>query len=156
MLVNGTPDEVWEVLSDGWSYAQWVVGTTQIRDVDRSWPEVGSRLFFTVGRGPLRVDNQTTVRILEPKQHIEIEAHAPPIGSARVAVTVKPWGDDSVVILDEHPLRGPGARLHNGLVEALVHIRTRRMLANLARVVQQRHRSRVGEQPGRQDKRLRQ
>lgn len=153
MLVNGTPDEVWEVLSDGWSYVQWVVGTTEIRDVDPSWPAVGSRLFFTAGRGWPRVENRTTVRILEPR-HIELEAHAPPLGSARVAIDVVPWGDDSVVILDEHPLRGPGARLHNALVELGLHLRTRRMLTNLARVVQQRHRRRAGAQPGHQEWRV--
>lgn len=155
MLVNGTPDEVWEVLADGWSYAQWVPETTEIRDVDASWPEVGSSLHFRVARGPLQVQSRTTVRVLEPPRHIELEAHAPPVGSARVAIDIVPWADDAVVILDEHPLRGPGARLHNGLVELGLHLRTRKMLADLARTVQQRHSLRLGEQPGREERRLR-
>lgn len=144
VLVNGSPDEVWAVLSDGWSYAEWVVGTTEVREVDEAWPAVGSKLHYTVGRGPLRIENHSTVRVLEPGRRLELEAYAPPMGSARVAVQLIPWGEETLVILDEHPLRGAGSRLHSNVVELGLHLRTRRMLTNLARVVERRH----GERPG--------
>ncbi len=138
VLVNASPDDVWAVLSDGWSYAEWVVGTTEVRDVDETWPAVGSKLHYTIGRAPLRIENHSTVRVLEPGRRIELEAHAPPVGSARVAVQLIPWGEETLVIFDEHPLRGAGARLHSALLEVGVHLRTRRMLTNLARVVERR------------------
>ena len=39
--VNTTPDQVWDVLADGWLYPLWVVGATRMRDVDQDWPAVG-------------------------------------------------------------------------------------------------------------------
>ena len=38
--VRSTPDEVWAVLADPWSYATWVVGTVKIREADEAWPAV--------------------------------------------------------------------------------------------------------------------
>lgn len=141
ILVNRRPAVVWSVLADGYAYAHWVVGTTQIREVDSAWPETGSSIYYTVGRGRFRFDDRSTVRLLEPERRIELEANAPPLGSARVAIGLIPWGDgETVIILDEHPLRGRGAQLHSGVVELLLHLRNRRMLNNLARVVHARQR----------------
>ena len=33
-MMSCTPQDVFDVLSDGWSYATWVVGAARIRDVD--------------------------------------------------------------------------------------------------------------------------
>ena len=51
--VAATPDEVWSVLADPWSYATWVVGTVKIRDADSTWPAVGSKLHHSFGVWPL-------------------------------------------------------------------------------------------------------
>ena len=32
--VDATPDQVWQVLADGWLYPLWVVGASRMRDVD--------------------------------------------------------------------------------------------------------------------------
>ncbi|WP_331766017.1 hypothetical protein [Embleya sp. NBC_00896] len=39
--------------------------------------------------------------------------------------------------MDEHPLRGPAARLHGPPGEAILHVRNRKMLRNLARVAEE-------------------
>ena len=41
LRATGTPDQVWEVLADGWLYPLWVVGATRMREVDDDWPAVG-------------------------------------------------------------------------------------------------------------------
>ena len=43
------------------------------------------------------------------------------------------------MILDEHPLLGPGARLQGPPSELLLHLRNRRMLGNLARTAVEQH-----------------
>jgi uncharacterized protein YndB with AHSA1/START domain len=140
VLVDRGPREVWDVLSDGGAYAEWVMGTRHIRDVDPAWPELGSKIHYVVGIGPWTYEDTTTVRLIEPGQHLELEAHAGPLGSARISIVLLPWGKDrTVVILDEHPLTGPGARWHSVLVEGLLRLRNERMLRSLARVVSQRH-----------------
>lgn len=139
VLVNADLDTVWSVLADGQAYPRWVVETQEIRAEDASWPEVGSSIYFTAGLGPFVLKGDTTVRVLEWGRRLELEAHALPYGTARVAIQTIPWTDrTTVVILDEHPLRGTGARLHNRFVDSLLHLRTRRMLSNLARVAEER------------------
>lgn len=137
VLVDASPERVWAVLADGWSYEAWVVGTRKIRSVDPDWPALGSALDYTAGFPPFQVEDRTVVRRVDPGHRLELEVQAPPLGSARVAIELIPWGDATVVVLDEHPLRGLGARLHTAPVEFLMHQRNRRMLANLARLVTQ-------------------
>jgi hypothetical protein len=33
-VIDTTPDRIFAVLADGWTYASWVVGAAHIRDVD--------------------------------------------------------------------------------------------------------------------------
>lgn len=139
VLVRRSPEEVWDVLADGRAYVEWVAGTRSIRDVDPGWPKVDSSIHYTLGRGPLKLRDRTTVRIAEPCRELQMEAHAGRLGTARLAIELLPWGDDTVVIFDEHPLSGRGARWHNVAVEALMRFRNRHMLRRLAELVEQRH-----------------
>ncbi|MEY9930515.1 hypothetical protein ABH926_005162 [Catenulispora sp. GP43] len=74
-----------------------------------------------------------------PTRRLELEAMAKPFGTARIAFTLIPWSDNTLVILDEHPLLGPGARLQGPLSECFLHVRNRRLLTNLARVTVTNH-----------------
>jgi uncharacterized protein YndB with AHSA1/START domain len=143
MLIDHNPEQVWQVLSDGWAYAEWVTGTRNIRDVDDRWPEPGARIHYTAGAGPWTFDDVTTVRLAEPCRRLELEAHAGRLGSARVSIELLYWGEGrTVVILDEHPLTGPGARWHSVPLDAALRLRNRRMMRSLARVVHERHQGR--------------
>ncbi|AOT62375.1 MULTISPECIES: SRPBCC family protein [Streptomyces] len=135
-LVQSPPSAVWEVLSDPDRYAEWVVGTEETTPLFGTWPEVGAALRYTVALGPYRFEGSTVVRRLEPPHRLELEARSGPAGTARIAIEIVPWGEDTLVIVDEHPLRGPGARLHNAVVEAALQLRHRRMLRRLAEVVE--------------------
>ena len=146
VLIKRPPEAVWAVLEDGHSYAEWVVGTQDIRDVDEHWPAVGSCIRFTGGVGPLRFDDSTVVRRVEPKTLLELEAQARWLGSARISFDVRPWGDDTLVIIDEHPLSGPGARLHNTVSEVVLRLRNAKMMRALARAVESRSDG-VGQRP---------
>ncbi len=138
LLVDAPPEAVWEVIRDGHSYAQWVAGTQQIHEVDESWPEVGSKIHFTAGIGPWHFDDFTYVRHLDGDV-IDLQAHAGRLGSARVSIEVRPWGEaQTLVVLNEHPLTGPPARWHNALVEVALRVRNRRMAAALKRLVEER------------------
>jgi carbon monoxide dehydrogenase subunit G len=140
VLIERTPEQVWDVLSDGRTYAEWVAGTQHIRDVDAGWPEPGARIHFTVGIGRWGIDDVSTVRLMEPCRRLELEAHAGRLGSARVSIELLAWGEGrTVVIIDEHPLTGPGARWHSVPLDAALRVRNRRMMRSLARVVSERH-----------------
>jgi carbon monoxide dehydrogenase subunit G len=139
VLVRRPPEQVWDVLADGSCYADWVVGTKEIRAVDDGWPAVGTSIHYTVGVGPLELRGRTTVRVAEEHRRLGLEADAGLIGTARIVIDLVPWGDETVVELDESPLRGPAYQLHTMVSDALLLVRGRPMVANLARLVEARH-----------------
>ncbi|MFI1586119.1 SRPBCC family protein [Embleya sp. NPDC020630] len=136
-LINATPAQVWDVLADARRYAEWVVGTRRIERADVGWPRPGARLVYAVGIGPLTFTDECVVRMCVPGERLELEAVASPLGTARIGIELLPWDTETLVLVDEHPLRGPAARLHGPPGEALLHLRNRRMLRNLARVVEE-------------------
>jgi carbon monoxide dehydrogenase subunit G len=131
-LIQATPEAVWDVLADGDLYAEWVVGPSEVTPKDGQWPEVGATIAYEVRLGPLRLHNESVVRRCVPGSELELEAKAGRLGTARIAVELRSWGEQCLVIVDEHPLRGPGGLLHNVGVEALIQVRHRAMLARLA------------------------
>ena len=138
-LIERPPEAVWAILEDGYTYADWVVGTQEIHEVDKDWPAVGSCIRYTVGVGRITIHDTTIVRRLEPGRELELEARAGWLGSARISFDVRPWGKNTLIIIDEHPLTGPGARWHNAVVEVLLRFRNRRMLENLDHAVKTRN-----------------
>ncbi|MFJ2931480.1 SRPBCC family protein [Streptomyces sp. NPDC087219] len=136
-LIHRPPHAVWAVLADPTRYGAWVVGPSESTPLDLSWPEVGSRLRYTVRLGPWSTDGTTTVRHTVPGRELELEAAFKALGTARIFLQLRPWGEETLVVCDEHPLRGLGGTLHNSFSEAALQLRHRGMLARLARVVEQ-------------------
>lgn len=130
------PDALWAVLSDPYRFGDWVVGTSAARPEKGRWPEVGSSLRYSIRIGPKDLQGTTVVRRYEPPGALELEAHAGSLGTARIAFDIRRWGEGTLVILDEHPLRGFGGRAHNGLVDALIQFRHRHMLNRLGRAAE--------------------
>lgn len=133
-LIRVSPSAVWDILADGHRYAEWVVGTSQSEPVRGKWPHKDAAIRFQIRLGPLRLANETVVRHCEEGVGLELEAHAGVLGTARIAIELRPWGEQCLVIVDEHPLRGAGGRLHNVGFDALIQLRHRTMLARLARL----------------------
>ncbi|MFG3343607.1 SRPBCC family protein [Streptomyces sp. NPDC048018] len=139
-LILSPPSLVWSLLANGRRYGEWVSGTQQVIAVDPQWPEVGARLRVRVGAGPLTLDDTCVVRICEPGRRLELEAKADPFGAARIAMNLIPWGGHTLFLLEWHPLRGPGTRMHGLPVDYLVSIRNGMMLTKLARIaVREQH-----------------
>lgn len=125
------PADVFDVLRDGRTYADWVVGTRMIRTVEPGWPAVGTALHYTIGYGPLRKDGDTRSRAYEPDRRLEMEAHAWPAGSARIELRVEAVEDGTLVTIDEHPESGPAKLLHNPVADLLIRTRNVETLRRL-------------------------
>ncbi|MER5935955.1 SRPBCC family protein [Streptomyces sp. NPDC001928] len=143
-LILSSPSEVWSLLSDGSRYGEWVTGTQQVLAVDPDWPDVGARLRVRVGMGRLTLDDTVVVRISEPLHRLELEAKAEPFGAARIAMKLIPWGEHTLFVIDWHPLRGPGTRMHGMPVDYVVAIRNGMMLTKLARIAVREHGALLG------------
>src|SRR3954470_19996366 len=92
--VQASPERVFAILSDGWWYSDWVVGTAHIRDVDPTWPAVGSRLHHKAGPWPLSLEDTSTVLEVEPNRRLRLRAGLWPLGEAVVDLRLEPLGED--------------------------------------------------------------
>ncbi|MER5736889.1 MULTISPECIES: SRPBCC family protein [unclassified Streptomyces] len=137
-LVRRPPLAVWAVLADPTRYGEWVVGPSESVPLDDTWPAPGSRLRYTIRLGPWATDGVTTVRHQETGRELELEAAFKSLGTARIFLQLRPWGEETLVVCDEHPLRGLGGTLHNPVSETALQLRHRGMLARLARLVERR------------------
>jgi hypothetical protein len=122
-------------LADGYSYADWVVGTREIRDVEAGFPAPGTSLHYTVGRGPLRHTGHTKVTSVEPGECLELEVRAWPAAAIYILLKVLKRDDESSeVTIVEYPHRGLGAVLHNPVSDLLLKLRNVETLRRLERV----------------------
>jgi uncharacterized protein YndB with AHSA1/START domain len=132
-VIDTTPERIFAVLADGWSYASWVVGAAHIRDVDAGWPAVGSRIHHKVGPWPVQINDQTTVRAVEPDRLLELDARMWPIGKAIVRVTLEPVSATSTrVTITESIVSGAGHLLPEAVQAVLLRPRNAEALDRLA------------------------
>ena len=128
--------DVWAVLEDAWTYANWVVGTVKIREVDPAWPAVGSRLHHAVGAWPLTIQDETKVLECDPGTRLLMRARAWPVGEASVEIVLHSYGDRTRVEMAEEPVSGPGAWVHNRFVDLVGAKRVEETLDRLRRLVE--------------------
>ena len=139
--VEATPEQVWEVLADGWLYALFVVGASRMREVDDTWPEVGAQLHHSAGSWPLLLDDTTEVLECDPGVRLVLQARGRPLGSARVTIGLHPCGPLGVrtkLELQERAVSGPGALVPAFLQDPPLTWRNAETLRRLAYVVENR------------------
>lgn len=141
-VLRCTPEDVFEVLSDGWLYPSWVVGASRMREVDETWPMAGAELHHSFGVWPALIDDKTVVEEFAPPHRMVMRARGWPIGEARVTIDVKPRGDDCAVRIQEEPIAGPGRWVP--LIELALHWRNAETLHRLAYLAEGRAERRAG------------
>lgn len=83
---TATREQVWDVIADGWTYSQWVVGNSRMRAVDPEWPKVGSTIRHSIGVWPLVLDDLTVVEVCVPRTQLVLLAKGRPLGKARITL----------------------------------------------------------------------
>jgi len=137
----GAPTEVvWSVLADGWSYAGWVVGASRIREVDRNWPQTGSRIHHSVGAWPLLLDDITEVLAAQEGSSLLLRARAWPTGEAQVRFDLTEAGAGCRIAMREDTVAGPAHALLPGSVrQALIRPRNAETLRRFGLLARGRH-----------------
>lgn len=128
---DATPEQVWNVLSDGWLYTGWVVGTSHIRDVDAAWPAAGAKLHHAVGAWPLQIKDNTQVLESEPPRRLVLQARGWPAGEARVEINLVAENGGTLMSIGEQLTHGPGKWLDNPLQQKMLEARNREALDRL-------------------------
>lgn len=139
-FIAAPPSQVFAVLADGWTYSNWVVGTSHMRAVAADWPAVGSKLHHAAGVWPLAIRDESVVDRVEADRCLELTVKGRPFGEAKVVMTLTAEDDGTRVSMYEEPIRGPGKWLHNPASEALLIRRNVEALARLSAIAE-RHTS---------------
>jgi uncharacterized protein YndB with AHSA1/START domain len=138
--VDATPAAVWAVLSDGWLYPSWVVGTSRMRQVDEGWPAVGTRLHHSVGNWPLLLDDKTEVLEVVPGRRLRLQAHGWPAGAVEVLIELEPLGTGTRVRIREEASTGPATLLRGPALQMAMVPRNRETLRRLGFLAEGRSR----------------
>jgi hypothetical protein len=133
-----SPEQVFAVLNDGWTYPLWVVGASRMRDVDDGWPAPGTKLHHSFGVWPVLIDDSTEVLEHEPSKRLVLEARGWPIGKARVEISVEANGDGSLVRIAEDATGGPARLVPEPVRQATIDFRNRETLRRLGYVAEGR------------------
>lgn len=136
--VNASRQAVFAVLADGWTYSNWVVGTSHMRAVQDTWPAAGSRLFHAAGAWPLTVRDETVVASVEGDRKLALSASGGAFGNADILIELEDDGTGCVVTMYETPSSGIARRLHNPMSEALLVRRNTEALARLRAIAERR------------------
>jgi uncharacterized protein YndB with AHSA1/START domain len=137
-ILRAPQDHVWSILADGWTYPLWVVGASRIREVEDSWPAVGSKLHHSVGVWPVLIDDHTSVLEVEPLRRILLRARGWPLGEASVDISLVPSGRQTEVTIEEHPSAGPGVFIPDAVNDVGLHWRNTETLRRLAYLAENR------------------
>lgn len=138
--IDAPPEQVFEVLSDPFSYDEWVVGTTQIREADPDWPARGAKLHHTVGFPPLGTSDHTEVVSVSAPERLELDAVARPFGRARVELLLERAGKGTKMTIVEDPSGWTAPLRLNPAVHMLIRLRNVETLRRLKGIAERRSR----------------
>ncbi|MDQ3627745.1 MAG: SRPBCC family protein [Actinomycetota bacterium] len=130
--IPASAEDVFAVLSDGWTFASWVVGASRIRDVDEHWPQPGARIQHSVGSWPLLLDDHTAVEEMTPGRMLQMRARGWPAGEARIRIELQEQGTDTRVTITEDAVSGPGLLMPQVVRDVLLDWRNVETLQRLA------------------------
>lgn len=136
--VKAVPDHVWDVLRDGWLYPVWVVGATRMRDVDNTWPQVGSKLHHSAGVWPVVVDDNTEVLDVDSGRFLRLRARGWPMGEAEVKITLTASGAETLVQIEEDAVSGPALLVPKPARDQMMKVRNEESLLRLSFVAERR------------------
>jgi uncharacterized protein YndB with AHSA1/START domain len=137
--IDASPERVFAVLADAPAYAEWVVGSKEIRDADAAFPARGSRFHHSIGIGPLVLRDHTEVLESDPPWRLRLRARARPFGSATVTLELAPEGDGTAVTMIEDP---------SGFTSPLWLLPTTHLVTRLRNAESLRRLKALAERPG--------
>ncbi len=131
-VMDCSPTAVFDVLSDGWTYATWVVGAARIRKVDEGFPAHGTKIHHSVGLWPVLISDNTEVEKVEPPHEIQLRVRAWPTGEGQVNIICEPEGNQTKVTIVETAVSGPAKLIPKQIEDAILKVRNIETLKRLA------------------------
>jgi hypothetical protein len=133
-----SPQDVFDVLTNGWTYATWVVGAARVRSVDRSFPEVGAKVHHSVGLWPFLISDHTEVEEISEPDVFQLRVKAWPTGEGQVRITCRARGAQTEVVIEERATSGPAALIPGPVEDVLLRVRNTETLRRLGYLAENR------------------
>ena len=131
-LIHASVEDVFAILTDGWTYAAWVVGASRVRAVEAGWPQPGHSIHHSVGVWPLVIDDTTTVTQYEPLRFLQLRARAWPTGEGEIEFVATDRGGQCDLVMREVAVQGPATMVPDAVIEPLLRLRNIETLKRLA------------------------
>jgi hypothetical protein len=131
-VMDCSPRAVFDVLSDGWTYATWVVGASRIREVDEGFPAPGTKIHHSVGLWPVLINDNTEVEHADAPHEIRLRVRAWPTGEGLVTITCEAQGSKTKVTISETAVSGPAKLIPKPIEGAMLQARNTEALKRLA------------------------
>lgn len=135
---TATRKEVWDIISNGWTYSQWVVGNTRMRAVDPRWPAPGSVIHHTIGVWPVVLNDETVVESCTPERELVLHAKGRPFGAAQIVLRLSDTATGSRIEMAEVPVGGPLNWVPRRLALLLAYPRNRQCTERLVSLAERR------------------
>lgn len=136
---TATREQVWAVISDGWTYSQWVVGNSRMRAVSPDWPNAGSTIQHSIGVWPLLLNDRTVVEDCRPLEQLVLLAKGRPFGKARITLRLSDIdGGGCRIEMAEIPVGLPMGWVPDRLALAAAFPRNRECTGRLAAIAERR------------------
>lgn len=141
--VSAPCERVWEVLAQGWTYTQWVVGNSRMRAVDPNWPKPGASIRHSIGIWPLVVNDATIVEESEPPHKLVLRARLGPLGAARITILLRETPEGCRIEMIEVPIEGAMGIVPDPIALAAAYPRNKECLWRLAALAERLEPSQV-------------
>lgn len=136
--IAASPQRVWDVIADGWTYSQWVVGNSRMRAVDPKWPAPGSTIHHSIGVWPVLLNDETVVEEAVEPERLVLYAKGWPFGGARIILRLVEVPEGCRVEMQEFPVSGIGKLMPERLGDAVAWPRNNETLRRLAFLAERR------------------
>lgn len=139
ITTHASPETVFSVLSDPSAYEDWVVGASDIRDADETWPAEGATFHHTQFVPRVGLRDTTTVLECTPPKRLVLCVRARPLVIAEVELEMHQTVSGSTEItMIETPVGGLGGKLDNPLIHKSLRARNAESLRRLKNLAEQR------------------
>jgi hypothetical protein len=135
---SATRQRVWDVIADGWTYSQWVVGNSRMRAVDPQWPAPGSTIRHSIGVWPFVIDDLTVSEVCNPPGELVMLAKGRPFGAARITMRLFDIEGGCRIEMAEVPVSAPLRWLPKRVALAAALPRNRECTWRLAALAERR------------------
>jgi hypothetical protein len=136
--IAASRQRVWDVIADGWTYSQWVVGNSRMRAVDPDWPAPGSTIHHSIGVWPVLLNDDTVVEEATAPERLVLHAKGRPFGGARIIFELSDIPNGCRISMQEFPISGVGKLMPERLSDAVAWPRNNETLRRLSFLAERR------------------